>query len=267
MNGDETSAQLSRLLVRRSSFVRALAERPRDKRGLAADLDTSRSTVDRVVRDLLDAGFVERADGRYRLTCVGRCALGAYDECLDSLRGVQAARDLLSMLPTDAPLDPAFLAGASVHTSTPDIPDSAIRELFSSVESAERVYGVAPVALVGQLRPFYETATEGGTVVEMIIADELLDRLAAAPDSHAVITDQLRHESVTLYRGEAPFRFGLWVTESEAGVVVYTDTGVGGVARNDTEAAVEWATEQFEALRENAERLTLDSLDGVPDDG
>ncbi|ELZ91043.1 helix-turn-helix transcriptional regulator [Haloferax sulfurifontis] len=264
---DETSAQLSRLLVRRSSFVRALAERPRDKRGLADDLDASRSTVDRVVRDLLDAGLVERADGLYRLTCVGRCALGAYDECLDSLRGVKAAQDLLSMLPTDAPLDPAFLAGASVHTSTPDIPDSAIRELFSSVESAERVYGVAPVALVGQLRPFYETATEGGTVVEMIIADELFDRLAAAPDSHAVILDQLRHDSVTLYRAEVPFRFGLWVTESEAGIVVYTDTGVGGVARNDTEAAVEWATEQFEALRENAERLTLDSLDGVPDDG
>ncbi len=251
--------------MRRSSFVRALAERPRDKRGLADDLGTSRSTVDRVVRELLDAGLAERAEGRYRLTCVGRCALGAYDECLDSLGGIQSARDLLSMLPNDAPLDPAFLTGATVHTSAPDIPDSAIRELFSSVENAERVYGIAPVALVGQLRPFYETATDGGTVVEMLIADELFDRLAAAPDSREVIIEQLRHESVTLYRGEVPFRFGLWATEAEAGVVVYTDTGVGGVARNDTEAAVEWATEQFETLRERAERLTLDSLDGAPE--
>ncbi|MCO8267609.1 hypothetical protein NKF06_13695 [Haloferax sp. AB510] len=267
MNRDETSAQLSRLLMRRSSFVRSLAERPRDKRGLADDLDTSRSTVDRVVRELLDAGLAERVEGRYQLTSVGRCALGAYDECLDSLRGVHAARDLLSMLPADAPLDPAFLTGATVHTSTPNIPDSAIQELFSSIEHAERVYGVAPVALVGQLRPFYETATAGGTVVEMIIADELFDRLVAAPSSRTVIEDQLRHESVTLYRGSVPFRFGLWVTESEAGIVVYTDTGVGGVARNDTKAAVEWANEQFETLRENAERLTLDSLDEVTDDG
>ncbi|RDZ63388.1 hypothetical protein C5B90_09575 [Haloferax sp. Atlit-12N] len=265
MNRDETSAQLSRLVVRRSSFVRSLAERPRDKRELADDLDTSRSTVDRVVRELLDAGLAERSDGQYRLTCVGRRALDAYDECLDSLRGVHAARDLLSMLPADAPLDPAFLTGATVHTSTPNIPDSAIQELFSSIEHAERVYGVAPVALVGQLRPFYETATAGGTVVEMIIADELFDRLVAVPTSRAVIEDQLRHESVTLYRGEVPFRFGLWVTESEAGIVIYTDTGVGGVARNDTEAAVEWANEQFETLRENAERLTLDSLDEVTD--
>lgn len=253
--------------MRRSSFVRSLAERPRDKRGLADDLDTSRSTVDRVVRELLDAGLAERVEGRYQLTSVGRCALGAYDECLDSLRGVHAARDLLSMLPADAPLDPAFLTGATVHTSTPNIPDSAIQELFSSIEHAERVYGVAPVALVGQLRPFYETATAGGTVVEMIIADELFDRLVAAPSSRTVIEDQLRHESVTLYRGSVPFRFGLWVTESEAGIVVYTDTGVGGVARNDTKAAVEWANEQFETLRENAERLTLDSLDEVTDDG
>ncbi|POG56558.1 helix-turn-helix transcriptional regulator [Haloferax marisrubri] len=261
MNRDETSAQLSRLLVRRSSFVRSLAERPRDKRELADDLDTSRSTVDRVVRDLLDAGVVERVEGRYQLTCVGRCALGAYDECLDSLRGVHAGRDLLSMLPADAPLELAFLTGATVHTSSPNIPDSAIRELFSSIESAEHVYGVAPVALVGQLRPFYETATAGGTVVEMIIDDELFDRLVAVPTSRAVIVDQIRHESVTLYRGKVPFRFGLWATESEAGVVVYTDTGVGGVARNDTEDAVEWANGQFETLRENAERLTLDSLD------
>lgn len=123
--------------MRRSSFVQVLAERPRDKHGLANDPGASWPTVDRVVHGLLDASLAKRAENRYRLACIGRCALGVCGECLDSSRGVHSARGLLSISSVDVPLGPAFLAGATVHTSTSDILSNAIQGLLSSVEDAE----------------------------------------------------------------------------------------------------------------------------------
>ncbi|WP_396612123.1 helix-turn-helix transcriptional regulator [Haloferax sp. S1W] len=251
---------LSQLLVRREAFIRALAEKARDKRALAADLDTSRSTVDRVVRELVNAGLVEQRDGDYRVTLTGRCALEVFDRYERATHGVEGARDLLAMLPPDAPLDPVFLTGARVYTSSPDIPDSVLQQMFASIENADRVSGIAPVALAGQLRPYYDAATAGGTAVEMIIDTELLDRLLRSPDSRVVIAEQLEKETVDIYRTTVPFGFGLWVTESEAGIVIYTNTGVGGIARNDNDAAVSWATDVCESLREEADRVTLSTL-------
>nr|WP_241432033.1 GntR family transcriptional regulator [Haloferax mucosum] len=239
-----------------------LRDCPRDKRALADDLDVSRSTVNRALRNLVDAGVVKRRGNVYETTLTGRAALDAFNQCVRSLRGIVTARDLLSMLPPDAPLDPVFFSGATVHTSTPQIPDSVMQRLFGSIEDADCLYGVAPVALAGQLRPFYETATAGGTTVEMILSNELFEKLVDTPDSRAVIAEQLRRETVTIYRTDVPFGFGLWTVGDEAGIVVYTDTGVGGIARNDEDDAVSWAKAQFDSLREEATLVTDAALDG-----
>ncbi|MFC6794694.1 hypothetical protein ACFQFH_10570 [Halobaculum halobium] len=46
-------------------------------------------------------------------------------------------------------------------------------------------------------------------------------------------------------------------------MVVYTDTGVGGVAVNDDPTAVAWARERFDRARADAERVTPEAvLDG-----
>ncbi|UVE50270.1 hypothetical protein KU306_15435 [Haloferax larsenii] len=267
MTGHPNGNSLSQLLVRRETFIRALAAQPRDKRTLAADLDTSRSTVDRVVRECVNAGIVEQDGGVYELTLTGQCALEVFDRFERATRGVEDAHDLLAMLPADAPLDPVFLSGADVYTSTPELPDSVLQRLFESIENAGHLCGVAPVALAGQLRPYYEAATAGGTTVEMVIDTELFDRLLATPDSRAVIAEQLENDAVDIYRTPVPFGFGLWVTERDAGIVVYTDTGVGGIARNDHEGALAWATDLFESLRADATEVTLSSLGELtPDD-
>lgn len=55
--------------------------------------------------------------------------------------------------------------------------------------------------------------------------------------------------------------------DAEAGVVVYTDTGIRGVAVNDTEEALAWAREQYGRVVERAEVVTpqdvADTIDGA----
>ncbi|KAB1198675.1 MULTISPECIES: winged helix-turn-helix domain-containing protein [Haloferax] len=266
-NGVQQGAELLGLLVERANFLEVLADGPYDKRALADILGTSRSTVDRVIRTLVNAGVVHQRDNGYELTLSGRCALDAYERYEQTVRGLTNAQKLLSMLPSDAPLDPVVLSGARVYTSSPDIPDAVIEQLFASIQDSETLYGIAPVAIEGQLEAFYDAATAGGTAVEMLVANELNEKLLDSPRSRSVIIENLQKDEVNVYRGEIPFGFGLWATDDEAGIVVYTDTGVGGVATNDNEEAISWVVDTFESLQSESEAVTLESvLDEYPDD-
>ncbi|WP_411963969.1 helix-turn-helix transcriptional regulator [Haloferax sp. YSMS24] len=259
--------ELVSLLVERADFFEALADGPHDKRTLADELDTSRSTVDRVLRTFVNTGVARQSERGYELTLSGQCSLDAFDRYKRTVRGLTNAQGLLSMLPSDAPIDPVFFVGADVFTSSPDIPDAVIEQLFTSIQNSEVLYGIAPVAIEGQLEAFYDAATAGGTAVEMLVGDKLTEKLLESPRSRAVIIENIQKDEVNVYRGDIPFGFGLWATDGEAGIVVYTDTGVGGVATNDNEEAISWVVESFESLQSASNVLTLESiLEDYPDE-
>ncbi|MFC7202171.1 helix-turn-helix transcriptional regulator [Haloferax namakaokahaiae] len=208
----------------------------------------------------MSAQFVTYQDHTYELTLTGKCALSVYSEFEEKIEGVIGAQPLLSMLPADASIDPLFLADAEIHTSSPEIPDSVINELFESIEHSDELYGIAPVAIVGQLEAFYDAATAGGTQVEMIIDEQLFERLLQAPDSRQVMVESVRRERTNIYTASIPFGYGLWAGDDEAGVVVYTDTGIGGIALNDSDKAISWAKSMFDALNEDATLMTLSDI-------
>lgn len=249
----------------RESLLRAAALEPRTKRELTAAVDSSRSTVDRGVRELLDAGLVARRDGRYEATIAGECALEAVESFHRRMEEVGGAVDVLNHLPADTPLDSTFLDGADVHATTPEMPDGVLQRLFDSVEEASSLRGVAPTALSGHLAGFYDAATAGGARIEMVVDDDVLDRLVAVPQTRDVLRDQLRNDRVTISRADVPFTFGLWITETEAGVVVYTDTGVRGIIVNDGDEAYSWAEDRFDEVAAAGTEFTPDGIE--PDDG
>ncbi|ELZ32801.1 hypothetical protein C474_05995 [Halogeometricum pallidum JCM 14848] len=252
---------LEAVVTNREPMLRALVQGPLTKPELTEAVDSSRSTIDRAVRELVDAGLVRRADGRYEATLAGRSALDAVEAFHDRMRGVESAAGVLSHLGPDAPIDSDFLTGADVHVATPEMPDSVVQRLFDSVESATHLRGIAPVALSGHLRGFYEAARANDARVEMVINADVLDSLVATTSTRETLLAQLRDERVTILRGEVPFSFGLWLTETEAGVVVYSDTGVRGIIVNDTADACAWAETWFETLSTDARRLTPSGIE------
>lgn len=253
--------RLEDVALSREPVLRALAIEPRTKRELTDALDSSRSTVDRAIRELLDVELVAYAEGRYAVTLPGECALDAVETFHRRTREVSDAVDVLGHLPPDTPLDSRFLDGADVYAPTPEMPDGVVQRLFDSVENASRLRGVAPVVLSSHLESFYDAAKTGDARIEMIIDGELLDQLVATPSTRDVLIAQLKDDRVTLSYADVPFSFGLWITETEAGVVVYSDTGVRGLVVNDGAEAYSWAERRFEDLRDDARTLTTEGID------
>ncbi|SFR55195.1 helix-turn-helix transcriptional regulator [Halogeometricum limi] len=257
---------LEDVVLTREDVLRAVVLEPRDKRELTEAVESSRSTVDRAIRELRDAGLVKRVDGRYEATVAGGCSLDAAEQFHERIRDVGDAVAVLNQLPVDGPLDRRFLADADAYAATPEMPDGVVQQLFDSVRTAKRLRGIAPVVLSGHFEGFYEAATAGDTQVEMLISDSVVSQLVSTAATRAVFLEQLRDENVTISRAEIPFSFGLWVTEWEAGILVYTDTGVGGLLRNDSDEAVAWAESVFADLAADADRITPDGIRSVGDD-
>ncbi|ESP88267.1 hypothetical protein K933_09901 [Candidatus Halobonum tyrrellensis G22] len=254
--------EVADVLAKRHRCLRALTEGPRAKRDLVAALDIPRTTLDRAVRELVDAGLAERSEGGHRATVFGREALDAHERYRSRLDGLAAGADLLAALPSDTPLGGAFLDGATVTESTPAAPDRVLDSLLTSVDGTGRFMGVAPVAITGHLETFYATLTDetGDRAPRLVVGREVFDHVLDVQGG--MIRERLGNDSLHLRVGPIPFRFGLWVVDDrEAGVVVYTDTGVRGVAINDTEEAIAWARDLHDGVWADSTRVTFEMLD------
>jgi len=260
------AAEVASVLAKRRDVLAALCDGPVRKRRLVDELGVPRTTLDRGVRELVDAGLAERVDGGVRATAVGTRALSERDRYRARLDGLERGEPLFEALPDDTELDAQFLAGASVCRPDPSLPDGVVERLFESVRAADEVYGVAPAALSGHLDTFDAEATAGGAVPKMVVTPAVLEHLIEhRPERFAA---DLREGAVEFLCAPVEIAFGVWIAahddrDDEAGIVAYTDTGVGGVAVNDDPGAVDWARERFDRARSNAEPVTPETvLDG-----
>ncbi|MWG33559.1 helix-turn-helix transcriptional regulator [Halomarina oriensis] len=243
---------LPAVLYRRRDCLRTIHSEPRGKRELVDALDTPRSTLDDVVRELEEFELVEYSDGVWRATVLGSCAVEVLDDYCRRLETLTDSTSVVSKLPSDTSLGCELLVGASTHQTDRAVPDEVVQVLLESVADATLVRGVAPVALAGHAFPFYERATTGdGAQLELVADDHVLDRLEEMyPKRMAAATAD---ESLSLYRGPVGIPFGLWIADqSHVGVVVYGERSVEGVIENDTADALEWAERQFEDARTDA---------------
>ncbi|MFC6794693.1 helix-turn-helix transcriptional regulator [Halobaculum halobium] len=171
------AAEIASVLAKRRDILAALCDGPVRKRTLVEELEVPRTTLDRAVRELLDAGLVRRVDGGVRATTVGERVLAERDRYRTRLDGLKRGELLFEALPDDTELDARFLAGASVSRPDPSLPDGVVERLFESVRAADEVYGVAPAALSGHLDTFDAEATAGGAVPQMVVTPAVLDHL------------------------------------------------------------------------------------------
>lgn len=238
------------VLSKRRELLAAVVEDPRDKRDLVDGLGIPRSTLDRAIRGLETAGLVEHVDGVYRATLFGRTALETHERYLRTVSDLASVADVIEPLPSDSPVGRAFLEGSRSALSRPHAPDGVVEHLFESVREASHVRGVAPVALTGHTGPFREAAIGEEGRLDLVMSPDVFDLLIET-EGERMVAD-MEAGDVNFYRGSIPFGFGLWLADEEAGIVVYTGTGVNGVVTNDAPAAVEWARDLYEQVRRDA---------------
>jgi predicted transcriptional regulator len=251
-------------IATREPFLRSILEEPKRKSELGDATDASRSTVDRAIRDLVGAGLIERRGDEYRAAVAGRTVLQAVERYHRRLREVEDGIDVLRRVSADVDIADQFLDGASVSRPSPEVPDGMMQRVFDSLEPAEEVYCVTPIVLSGHIDQFREAAIAGEAPTSMVIDHAVVDQLLGASEARSEFLTAVDDDGLELYRADVSLSYSLWITHEEAGIVLYSDTGMRGIVVNDTEAALEWATAQYERFAEAASRSTHRRRERIP---
>lgn len=254
MPGD--SAETVELLARRAPLLRVLRDGAREKRELVAALPISRSTVDRAVRNLETSNLVERND-EISLTLPGRLAIDAYDDFVGYVDSLESGRSVLGSLPVDATVERPLVEGATFVSPDRISPERHAVAFKAELEDATDVRGYSSALVPTYVDVLHERIVDDGLTVELTLSPDLLDELlaeAAERVNEALSTDRLR-----FFEATATLEYSLFVLEQPdrtlVAALVYDDQGRSGVLFNDSKAAVEWAEDVYEPIRESAEPL------------
>lgn len=248
--------ELVAVINQRIELLEALAE-PHEKRDLTDELDLSRSTVNRAVRQLESLGLVTR-EGDYHLTVAGRLVVDVFGEFTDALDDVVRIEALLSVLPADAPMALPMVRGAEVHWSSEAQPTEPVAVASEYLGSATRIRLLVPqITRPAVLDTIEQQVADDGTPGALVLSRAVVDylrerdgdwlaRLSALDSCRLRVADRLPYALGVLRHPD-----GL-----HAGVVVYDSEGsVRGFLKNERLRAYAWASAVFDDYYEAAEPL------------
>ncbi|MFB6103967.1 MAG: helix-turn-helix transcriptional regulator [Halobacteriaceae archaeon] len=252
---ERAADELVSLLARRIEVLECLLDETMTRPELVDELEISRSTVDRSVRELEGMGLLEFHDGTYRASLPGRLAHTEYAELREELVTVEEAADLLAVLPPDAPLDLDVLRGAEVVVATepaPHVPGSRIPDLLENADHVRSLSTALTTPSTGDI--IADGVLNHEMTIEVVFEQDLyrylhdsgpmdLEVLAATDRFHQWVVDTLP--------------FGLLIIERDGDrqvcLAIYdADQTLEGIIINDSDAAITWAASVFRSYREAA---------------
>lgn len=244
------------VLGKRIEFLELLDGEPMHKRDVEEHLEHSRSTVDRAIGALVDAGFVERVTRGFVTTQTGCLAARRYRTFLAETEAVLDARTLLEPLPPDAAIPSSLLtAGECVQIQG----SYRLLETIADALDGATGYRVAVPQMVDSrhIRLCHARSLRDDLDVSMVAPVETWDRIRT--EFPVVTADLTETPSFDARVGEAP-AYGIVLVERPAETVVvlvtYEGAAVNGFVRSTASEVVEWARSKFAHLSEAASPLS-----------
>jgi len=242
-------------VVKRAAFLDRLTDGPTSKRDLRDELNLSRSTVYKAVRELETHGLVTESDEGVELTLVGRLFADQYREFEARAAGIYDNESLLSVLPDDAPVTTDLLLGADTVLAERHAPTRPVTYIEELVQNGDSVFGVVPVVLPQYVDLFHGELVTDDLTADLVLEDPVVEYLG---DEHGErFSEALATGRLSVRRTDETLPFGLIVAEGEGLVlIVYDESGeLRGILLNDTEAALDWGRDVFERYRAEATRV------------
>ena len=246
----------------RVGVLRAIEERPRDRRDLATTTDTPRSTLSRTLSELEERGWIERNGQLYELTTAGMLVIEQFVPLLDTVSVLQKLGDAIDLLPLDeTDLTIHHLADAQFVTPTALNPTAPFDYGIERLRKADRFRCVARTA-----PPRYVEAIHEGVVSERLTAECILDGtyLDDLQDKSGLKErwNEISMGSETVRRSDEPVPFVLLVLDDTVHLWLCDEKGESqGLLESENPDVLSWANTTVDRYREQTrfESVIVDS--------
>lgn len=233
-------------LLPRHEIIECLEEKPKTKPELTRECEVSRSTINRGINSLLDAGIVERIEGsRYELTLYGSILHRDVDRLLDRFRTLSEVRTLLTEVGKATDLQAELFDDATIRPPE----GMGITAAIDAFKGADRLRIVDPPFGVVYMLVAAKPDLLGEIDTTILVRDEMVAEIASID---SLLDGSTPQGDVELRRTEDELPFSVALAQHGSHTVLYLvlQNRQGGIAvvRTEADRAVRWGKDLYERL-------------------
>lgn len=257
MNTKSTTTEILNLLVNRIELLNSIDENPKDKRSIVENVDWSRSTVDRGIRELESIDFIRYREGEYKATLFGKLVTSEYNQFRQSLETLLQLRPFLRWIP-DAhfEFDHHCLKDATVLGADQSNPYEPANRHADVLETSETFRALIPGIGLHQLETAWEAIQEHSQTQHVIVERKVLETLRSESHYTDLFEALCNTETVEIgvYDGTFPYFLGIY--DETVHIGVEDQHGLPrALLETNAEEVMEWATDKFDTYKHEAERI------------
>lgn len=261
MSSNHTTDELMRVVENRIEILNHLQTGPADTRTLVDNLDISRSTINRGLRDLQTWDLIEFQNGEYSITYSGQLATQKFDHFRTCIDQINKLNPILKHLPMTEPTVPieALASGTLVlaDTARPYAPATHHSETLAN---ANTVRLLRPFLGVTTLDVICEQAKPHEQSYEIIARPTIADELFTALETQQALRELQDSNALELFVSEAETPYFLGILDQQVQLGIENERGTPhALLETDNLDVYEWADEKYKEYRREADVLT-DSL-------
>ena len=236
----------------RRAVLAALCAEPARPSELCADVDATRTTIQRILAGFRERQWVVKHDGDYRATVTGRLVCKQYEALHEEVTRAQRFGPLAAHLgPVADDIPVSALESGRLTVSEDGSPLAVLSRFTEWLEGVEgEMYAVSPVVA----QPFNDIGAEllsGDTRIEFVIDSAVLEQSKARYESDLAFG--VNPDGITIYVHEQPLSIGVAFDEDRCCVVAYDDgNNLKAMLEAGEGELYEWTTAVFERYRERS---------------
>ena len=234
-----------------------LADEPRSKRELRAQLGVDRTTVQRNLDALGDRGWIRRNGTSYALDPCAELLVEEFGAFVEAVQLADRLQPVLRLIdPELLDLDVRAFADADVTTAKPGDPWAMVNAHVRRLAAMDEATILIPLTGLNAKRTLHDRVVDHGARVELIISPSVLETFQTDPD-YVPYYEAMRESGRAEYRvyeDEIPCYLGIIDEVVQLGVDEDGEPRALLESRND--AVVAWAERTLSGFREEAEPVT-----------
>lgn len=245
----------------RVAVFEALYDAPRSRDELRDEIDASRVTIARILRELEERDWIEQTSQEYAVTPSGRWLCAEFTDLIDEVKAEHRLREVLRWFPSDLlTFDVRCLRNAEIILLDGSDSMALTRRIIEFHRSGDRVRGIARESAPIFIENQWELTVQGDTRVELVITPDIVDSIENHSPTARYFRDMLDDENARYFVHEdIPISVG--IVNGSVGINLADEQGLlkGGL-KTDDETVYEWAVGLFETYREKATPVEPDMI-------
>jgi predicted transcriptional regulator len=245
----------------RVAVFERLVDGSRDRDELTEQVDASRVTIARILRELEAREWITRSGHTYTVTPLGEWVYEEFTRLVDEMEAENRVREAVQWLPADLlTFDIRCLRDAELILVDETDATALIRRIIEFHRSGDHLRGIARESAPEAIENQWEVTVQGDTRVELVITPEIVDSIRDHRPTARRFREMLNEGNARYWFYEdIPISVG--IVNGGVGINLTDEQGtLKGGLKTEHETVHAWAVDLFETCREKARPVEPDAI-------